>query len=374
MSHINTDSLSWNLPVFPSAGKIQESWFFKVNDDRTGQAVWIKFTAICPGPGEERLYEVWAMYFPAWGKGRFESVLAIKNEFPESEIKIVQSMSWCEVRFGKNLFQQKENGMIKSQGSISNDQGVSASWEIEFRGNSKLEHFPKPFMYTSAFPKRKLVSPFFDAKADGYFKIAYGAGSKSVKKSTGKKITAKKTSKIVFKKAPAMEGHNWGTEHSHRYVWCHGNNFFEERTGERAVFEGFSGKIKIGPLVTPYMTGLYMEIPDTGEENTINLLALKNYFNRSVRVDFKKFSWTWKAKKDDILVEGIFYADRTCTAGLRYSDPDGKMNYCYNSKVAHGEILIRNAQNGTILRRYVSRGGCALEFLTDELYKDLVLV
>ena len=52
---------------------------------------------------------------------------------------------------------------------------------------------------------------------------------------------------------PGMQGHNWGRAHSERYAWAH-CCAFEGRP--ESWFEGFSAKIRLGPVTTPFLTML----------------------------------------------------------------------------------------------------------------------
>ena len=45
-----------------------------------------------------------------------------------------------------------------------------------------------------------------------------------------------------------MLGHNWGSEHAHRWAWLRGAGFAEDPT---AWFDAVIGRIKVGPVTVP---------------------------------------------------------------------------------------------------------------------------
>ena len=46
-----------------------------------------------------------------------------------------------------------------------------------------------------------------------------------------------------------MIGHNWGAEHAERWVWIQAN----ELRGGDGYFDAAVGRIKVGPLMTPWV-------------------------------------------------------------------------------------------------------------------------
>ena len=340
-------SEKWNEPVFPGSNSLlQESYFIKVNDKN--QAIWLKFTVL--QGHQQKEFEVWGLVFPEKGRP-----FGLKVNVPEEETVVRPG----ELRFGDCLLKQ-QGGNLHCSGRIKENK-TSMEWDFSLSGSESLRLFPLDFMYTSSFPKRKLVSPFFDAKAKGSLHFS----------GPGKKFSMK------FKDASGMQGHNWGSEHSHRYVWAHCNTLRDEKnSGIPAVFEGFSGKIKVGPFITPHLTGLFLK-PDAEFAaqygiSCFDLLAVNRYLNKTVSVDESNMTWDWTADYNPIRIAGKFKADRGNTAGLKYFDPDGKLHYCYNSKKAECSISLIHRKSNIVLREYHS-SSCALEFLTDLEFKEMIL-
>jgi hypothetical protein len=57
-----------------------------------------------------------------------------------------------------------------------------------------------------------------------------------------------------------MIGHNWGAEHAERWVWIQGAFLDED---EPTYFDMAAGRIKIGPVTTPWVANGMLRIGDT---------------------------------------------------------------------------------------------------------------
>lgn len=360
-------ALDWNRPKYtPIAGgkwdpkkAHQESWFIKANNQK-GEAIWLKFTILHNTNGKNPEFEVWGMIFPAADSGK--SVCAVKQTYEQENAAYSDSPDELTLRFSENLFHQILNGELKTNGDISS-KNCSMQWELQLQGtHPPITLFPYDQMYQWGFPKRKPVSPFFIAECTGQFIYSDG----------------KTSTTINFDHSPAMQGHNWGSEHSHRYVCCHAYQMKDKKTGHSAIFEGYSGKIKIAFIVSPWLTGLYLEPDDAFVEQTgvtaFDLRGAEFFLNNSVKADYNKMQWSWKAEKDGWILEGNFSAPLKSTAGLNYYDPDGKLNYCYNSKIASGTIKVTKKTGGELLREYHTDNMVSIEFLTDQKHQTIPII
>ncbi|RME90578.1 MAG: hypothetical protein D6767_06640 [Candidatus Hydrogenedentota bacterium] len=359
------DKLEWNRPRFkkilgeswPEKDPIQESWFIKVNDPVNGNAIWLKFTAMNNLKFQKADYEAWAMIFPTDKKEN--SVLAFKELYESVESLFERSLGFTingcipvetfKLTIGGCTFVQEDNQTIVTKGKLKSKNG-SVEWDLTLKDSSSpLLLFPFEGLYNGAFPKRKPVSPFPNALANGEVIV---------------QVDSKKT-KYTFNNAPAMQGHNWGSEHSYRYVWSH-INYFEE-FGTDVVFEGYSGKIKVGPFVTPWITGLALRFTGSAYAKTnvkeILFLDIASMLSNSAKVDYQNFLWQFEGKKGDYKLKGMIQADSDKIAGLNYDDPDGKRNYCYNSKTASAKITLFYKNKELLVMS--TKNTAAIELLTD---------
>lgn len=359
------NKLEWNLPRYaPFMGKpwpkgepLQESWFFKANDEASGRAIWLKFTALHNVPSNQADFECWALIFP--GEDDDFAVTALKETYDRGEAVLgPESLS---LTIGECQFTQERETTIHTKGHLKNGD-ANFDWDLEFQdSNPSFQLFPYGAFYDGAFPKRKPVSPFPDARVTGTCELRAGQEA---------------AIPFSWQAVPGMQGHNWGTEHSYRYVWCHANTFHSAASDSRAWFEGYSGKIKIGPFPSPWLTGLSFH-PD--EELaaelglvSIDMLGAEAMLMNKSEVDYDHFTWSFRGSSGNYRIEGEIIADLQHTVGLNYYDPDGKLNYCYNSKNAKGDISLFDKNH--LIRRYESRHGVAIEFLTDKKHPQVPIL
>src|SRR5205823_5809320 len=97
-------------------------------------------------------------------------------------------------------------------------------------------HFPAAWMYEGPFPSSKVVSPLPDLRVSGSITV------------NGETWTVDAW--------PGVLGHNWGPRHTPLYAWGHCNVWTTESgtPHEGLVFEGMSGRIKLGPVLAPITT------------------------------------------------------------------------------------------------------------------------
>jgi hypothetical protein len=222
------------------------------------------------------------------------------------------------------------------------------AWDLEFDYHDQrpLFVFPHAWMYTASFPKSKLYTPCPETRFSGYIELA------------GERWRVERW--------PGMLGHNWGAAHSPRYQWAQCSLF---DGGERAVFEGFSGKIQVGSRLSPWLTGAVVRL--RGE--TLRFNQLHKLFNRGVCVTPGAWSFAVSARARAHDRHGLWTLDwrvsapRDAFVGLRYVNPDGALHHCLNSKVATCELeLARTGRSGRreLIAQLRGTRSCAYEVLT----------
>ncbi|MDY0002529.1 MAG: hypothetical protein RBU30_14635, partial [Polyangia bacterium] len=201
-----------------------ESFFLKANDPASDRAFWLKFTILAPVGGREAVGEVWAILFDGHKEQR-----AAKETFP------VEALALGPGGVGITLG-ECEFGPGRSRGRLRGKDGTVFRWDLRFDGErAPLKPFPYAWMYTAPFPKSKSLTPTSDTRFEGFVEAG----------------------ELRFEVAswPGMQGHNWGKSHAERYAWAHCNVFADpDGRAVDAVFEGFSARIRLGPVVTPFLT------------------------------------------------------------------------------------------------------------------------
>lgn len=306
-----------------------ESFFLKANDPDGDRAFWLKFTIYAPVTGEGTVGEVWAILFD-----RDEGHRAAKATFPIEQLtlgvdNVGVSVADCELVPGH------------THGSIRDAAGMEFRWNLDFEGDRRpLRPLPYEWMYTAeAFPKSKTLTPTSDTRYDGYVQ----AGDR----------------RLEVEAWPGMQGHNWQRAHAERYAWGHCNVFVDpEGNPVDAVFEGVSTKLKIGPVVTPYLT-LAMLVHE-GRVYAFNQAV--NLVRNRCELDYE--SWDFVCQHGPYRLLGSLWTTKDQMVGLTYHNPQGEPAHCLNSKIAHCEM--RLVERGETVLRMRSPGKAALEVTVKE--------
>ena len=306
-----------------------ESYFLKFNDPASGRALWIKFTICAPaGRPQDAVGETWAIYFDARDPSR---MVGMKESFPLRECRIRREP--LRLEFGGSVFEPRG-----TTGGLRNAEGHGIKWNLAWtEGTEPLVLFPYAGMYTFRLPKSKVLTPYPDSRFGGTVEVD--------------------GTQWAVEGLPGMQGHNWGEEHAHYYGWVQGTVFDD---GTEGFFEGFSGKVKIGPLVTPFVSMAFLRVGDRiwrfdGPSSWL-----------SGKVDLVTDRWTFDIPGATHRVRGEIGAPRERFAGLRYYDPTGRVSYCLNSKVSDARIELVNRATGRVERTLASTAGFALEVLTKD--------
>lgn len=320
------DSAVANRPIWaPGRRNHLESWFAKGNDPASGRAFWLKYTIWAPiDPVAEAVCETWAVIFDPRGG----AITAGKEVRPLAGARFIDGV----VDFGAG-----RRGDSYVEGDIADDAGGRIRWRVDWDGPSTpLVPFAWPWMYRARLPKSKTVTPHPDVRASGWIEFA--------------------GERWAFERVPAMQGHNWGTEHAPRYAWGH-CNVFEGEDG--AWFEGFSARVRIAGRLTPPLSSAFLRLPD-GRRFAFNRWGA--LFGGSASIEDLVWRFELKGEGGHRLVgESRTTADRM--AGLTYRNPDGSPLSCLNSKVADLELTLYGPDGGRVAQ-LVSRGAAALETLT----------
>lgn len=333
------DAEAWNLTRFdprsvdPRRGHV-ESTFLKLNDPHAPRALWVKLTVFAPtertsgGPPHERgrtVAEAWAIAFDhaaddappasyrAAGDKRTRGPrhVAVKRTVPVEQATLARTRPFRLEAAGVSFDGTRLHGAIEhGRARIRFDVTLAP------RDRAPFVPFPLPAMYRGTFPKSKLVSPIFDARAEGEV-VVEGTGDTRV---------------WEVRDWPAMQGHNWGVGHADLYAWAH-CNAWNEPEGRELVFEGFSGRVKVSRFTTPLVTIVAVRCRGVRYEarTPAELVRARGAIDRLRR-------WTFGGKQAGATIEGELELDDDDTVGLYYPNPTGEMTYCLNSKIARATL------------------------------------
>lgn len=315
-----------NKPRFPStdSGHV-ESYFLRANHPTEPKALWLKSTVLRNLDGSA-VAEAWCALFDG------ERTFAAKHTIPLSEARF-DSAGSLSIDISRCIMNLDRTGG-QARGSVKN-----VSWDLGFSATpppigGPLCLFPSRRLISGGFPKSKLLTPFPELRFTG--SVTWGDETWDVTDWLG------------------MQGHNWGKQHALEYVW--GQVLFPGADGQTvAMAEAFSGKIKLGPVTTPFISALTVRRGD----RVYRFDRLADLWRQSVVVNDMRWTATFRGSDGEAMLSMRANANEMVCLG--YHNPDGALSYCLNSKIARAELRV-NPTNDEGFRCESPHGG-ALEFL-----------
>lgn len=286
---------------FPGVGEgagHYESFYIKATRPGGGQAVWIRHTIHKPPRGQASA-SLWFTLFDADAPGPRATKLTV----PASG---ASAPADAYVHFPGARFGPRE-----ASGRITGPPQPEASWELEIEeGDEAFRHLPYDFLYRAPLPKTKLLSPHPDARFSGAVRFD--------------------DTEIELEGWPGMVGHNWGREHAERWSWIQANEF---RQGA-GYFDAALGRIKIGPLTTPWIANAVLVLD--GERHRLGGLDRI----RSTRVEEEPSECSFELTGSDIRVRGHVFSEPRNFVGWVYADPEGPEHNTVNCSIADLELTV----------------------------------
>jgi hypothetical protein len=319
MTLVPASLLGLELP--PRGGGHVESWFLKANDPTGARAFWTRCTvfsrprsadpAIPPVPP---IAEAWAIAFD-----RAHGHVATKSTVPLSSARFAHgaldvAVDGCELSLGR------------ARGAIDSG-GRTLAWDVAIgpERSSPILHLPSAALYRSKLAKTKIVTPLADALLDGAVKVRRGPREPE--------------ETWDLRGWRAMIGHNWGTAHAHLYAWTHCNVWDH---GEDLVLEGASGRVRVGPLLSPMATVLFVRW--RGRSWDLNAREILGT-NRGL-ISLRRWEATSKSNGTSLKVE--LSAETDDFVGLHYPNPRGAMTYCLNTKLARARLELTSGATSLV--------------------------
>lgn len=303
-----------------------EVYFLKLNDRASRTACWLRYTLLSPRPdvGPPRA-ELWGIFFDAADPaGHF----ALKRSLP------VDRLRWDSNRFRLSLG-EAELRQTGCAGEIADaERGHRLAWGLSFDSASEaLFHWPLEQMYTLALPKTKMVSPHPDARFTGWIQA------------DGRRIE--------LAGAPGQQTHMWGSQHGLRWCWGHCDAFDED---PEAVWEGLDAQVPLGPWASPHLKLFFLRFQGRWHKFNRPRMLLRN------RSQYELGRWSFEAFNQELRLAGTIECELSDLLGVTYQDPDGRLLWCNNSKLATAHLEV-STPDGRALGRLTSQRACALEFV-----------
>ena len=309
-----TDPTEARFPGVAAKAGHYESWYLKACHPSEPLGAWIRYT-VHKRPEASPTGSLWFTLFDAAADGPRASKVTLPAP-------AAGGGDW--VRVGEASL-----GPGRASGSAPSDR-CDASWDLRFdTPEPPLFHLPRDWMYRAPLPRTKLLSPVPAARFEG--SIAVDGRELDVSGWRG------------------MVGHNWGAQHTERWIWMHGLGFDE--AGEGSWLDAAIGRIKIGPVTTPWIGNGALSID--GER-----IALGGP-GRRVKVMERPDGCEFVLPGKDTHLHGSVEADPGDFVGWVYADPEGGQHHAVNCSVA--DMRLRVERDGRPPLELHVAGGAAYE-------------
>ena len=275
----------------------------KANAPEGDRALWVRNT-IFRQPGMPVVAETWAIAFD-----RHRGHVAIKSTVP-----------FERARFAKDRLDTEVDGcslsLAQARGALESGRGALA-WRLDFGPAlaPAIQHLPAPLT--------RLVTPLSDARASGTIRVAHGRDVDTWDVASW----------------PAMVGHNWGNAHPELYAWAHCNTWhIDGRPAPELVFEATSARVRMGPLLSPMATMVFLRWRGTRYDLSSPAALAKNRGHVSLR--------RWEVTHSSPGRKGLelacdIAAETDDVVGLHYPNPAGPMTYVFNTKLARARLDLK---------------------------------
>ena len=310
-----------------------ESYFLRANARDEKLAFWLKATVFAPRK-DSAIAELWCIVFDA-EEGRYFSE---KRTVPFARASFQGDPMAIEIAGGEFLL--APDGHIRGQ--IEGD-GGSCQWEIDWECDdsplgSRLCMLPSEKMVDGSFPRSTPLTPFPSLSMKGTIDV-WGE-------------------RLEVDEWRGMQGHNWGDEHAWEYAW--GQCPFVDSYGEPFCWvEGFSARTRIAGRPTPIISALAVR----RGESEYRFDRLVDLWRQDATIDLDGYRWKLKLRGPDGEAALSMVAEPDEMVCLGYHNPDGRLSYCLNSKLARVDLRV-NPVNEASFECSTEHGG-ALEFLSN---------
>lgn len=198
-----------------------ESFYMRAWDAAVPRSVWIRYTT-SRSPGSETSGSLWVTAFEP------DTVTA----FRQDNVPATAGPGGRWIQLGSSSITEDPDRTIRIAGHAS-EGDLSATWGLAMRPTSDpWLHLAPELLYRAPIPKTKSTSPVVSAHVRGSVVV------------NGEERTY----------GSAMLGHNWGSEHAHRWIWIHAS----DDAGNAVDLVG--GRLKVAGRVLPWRISGMVEL------------------------------------------------------------------------------------------------------------------
>jgi len=333
MNPLNTPI--WNPLEAKKRGAFHESWFIKVNDPVNNRALWLRFALLVSRNGFRRIAENWGIFFQ-----REKNREVQKTAFRQThDISAFQYTDGGTIQIADTSLIDQAPPLL-SRGSIRS-KGHTLQWDLSMEPGEgqSLALFPTG-LHRMHLLKNMNHSVFGNLRVSGSVTLDGHLSE--------------------WKDAPGMQGHIFGSQHHHSWIWGHCNSFVNEK-GEAVpfTFEGISGKARWkGSFPTPRLSSFYFHYQ--GKAYLFNSLwSSLRAKSRSSLTD-----WDFQVEAGDLLFRGQAKAEHKDFAGLSFEDTNGSLLYSANSKLS--DLKIQVYRRGKLETSLLANGTAAFEVVSGD--------
>ena len=313
----------------PDAGSHVESWFLRANHPARRQALWLKTTLFVPKVGQP-VAEAWFVWFDSDAGVRRAGRATVPLVGKELAAEVLElNVAGC------TMILRRGDG--QGRGSLSSGEGT-LSWDLRWRAAAGALGQPMyvqrhPWLLEGPIPRSKTVTPLPALHLDGTVQI------------DGQEVCVDGWIGSL--------GHNWGKDQPWALAWA--QCVFPGADKSPLCFvEGFSARLKIGPVLTPWISALIVR---RGEQRW-RFDKLIDLWRQDSRID--DLGWVLRMRGADGEALLSLRARPEEVVCLAYPNPDGAKACCLNSKLASALLRV-NPTNGDAFSCQTEHGA-ALEF------------
>jgi hypothetical protein len=294
-----------------------ESFFIKATRPSGGLGVWIRHT-VHKRPGQPPTAAIWLTLFD----GEAPGPRATKVSFAADQLSAPEG-SYIRVD-GVELKPGHATGELVTPELV-------ARWDLRFEDpGAPFHHLPYERLYDARLPRTKFLSPYPTARFDGRLTVG--------------------DAQIDVEGWPGMIGHNWGAEHAERWVWIQGAELDGQ---EGSCFDLAAGRIKIGPVTTPWVANGVLRID--GTETRLG------GFDRvlSSKLNEHPTSCEFQVSGKDVKLRGRVSSEPRNVVAWVYADPRGPEHHTLNCSIS--DLRLELERRGREPRRFELNGRAAYE-------------
>jgi hypothetical protein len=281
-----------------------ESFYLKGNHPSRRLGVWLKFNLLEPVGAPDRLEgELWGVWFD----GETGQHVVAQRVLPREGVEVRAGATM--LRLGDAVLEHGRDALVERAQITGGDHQIA--WDVRLEPMAPpVVHFPSRRLYEGGFPRKKILTPIPRGRLDGWIEID--------------------GNHHVLDGWEGLHGHNWGREHAPRYAY--GNGVF----ADGAYVDGFSARVGLGPVSSPWLSMLVVRLPD-GRELPFNRPA--RWLSGHPLVDDERWELDLPGQGGARLRLAMT-ALRSDMVVLSYRNPDGQVGLCANTKFARGHLRV----------------------------------